>query len=74
MSVIAYPGDRPPIVVPSPCNYDGATWRYFPATPDEARRALAHHAREWADWSPDDQLVFLASQTAIVDTLRQRQV
>lgn len=62
--VIAYAGDRPPIIVPEPCNYSGALWTYRPATPEEARRALEHHAAAWSDWAADNELVALAASAA----------
>lgn len=58
--IIAYPGDRPPMICTAPVDYRGTTWGYAAATPAEARRALAIHARDWADWEPDSGLACLA--------------
>lgn len=61
--VIAYPGDRPPILTSEPCDYRGSLWRYAPATPENARQALDAHRREWSDWGVDDALEALAAVT-----------
>lgn len=61
--LIAYPGDRPPMVVPAPCDMRGLMWTYFPLTPEHAQGALRYHARRWADWSPDPELVTVAEPT-----------
>lgn len=58
--VIAIPDNRPPMLVPTPCNYRGCIWLYLDATPENARRAMEEHDRHWSDWSPDDALVRLA--------------
>lgn len=60
--VIAYPGDRPPHVTSAPCDYRGSLWSYADATPENARKALDCHWRDWSDWEPDSELVLLARE------------
>ncbi len=58
--VIAYPGDRPPMLVTEPCSFGGAVWQYAEATPQNAAAAIAVHDRDWSDWTVDDGLLDLA--------------
>jgi hypothetical protein len=58
--VIAYPGDRPPILCSPPSSYEGTLWRYARATQEEAAKAVAHHRAEWPDWEIDEELLALA--------------
>jgi delta 1-pyrroline-5-carboxylate dehydrogenase len=58
--VIAYPEDRPPCLVPEPCNYQGTLWGYANATSEEARQAVKVCQKEWPSWSVDPDLERLA--------------
>lgn len=59
--VIAYPGDRPPLVTSAPADVRGLTWSYTPATCEEAKKALEVHQRDWSDWGVDEDLQVLAA-------------
>lgn len=59
--VIAYPGDRPPMLANPPCSYEGAEWQYEDATPANAREAMEYHGRRWSDWGVDDELAALTA-------------
>ena len=62
MNVIAYPGDRPPMLCPAPADPRGLQWNYSEATPGDARLALEYHYRRWPDREPDPDLAALADE------------
>jgi hypothetical protein len=59
---IAYPGDRPPMLVSAPTDTRGLVWAYVDATPANVQKALEHHDECWDDYEKDPRLVALSNQ------------